>query len=239
MQAVTLKTCDSLWNWWHFWHLRTTIREHCDEEWQGRAFAILVMFHLASALQGQGDILDKLSMVLQLVQLEVGILLDNQLGQRTRSEELKEEESQCHEQILIVDSHVKLIRLSHLLWARCERQEAGGVGGGWNGTFVLYLANNSLILSWPPLAGNTTFSMICTISPFLLDSLGFGKLPACRFLNTTHWLEPAHTDGLIVREHLLKKRMFSFGHCPNYLPLFRATCTSFSAVKAKYIYCIF
>ena len=73
------------------------------------------MFHLPSALQGQGDILDKLSMVLQLVQLEVGILLDNQLGQRTRSEELKEEESQCHEQILIVDSHVKLIRLSHLL----------------------------------------------------------------------------------------------------------------------------
>ena len=35
----------------------------------------------------------------------------------------------------------------------------------------------------------------------------------------------------ILREHLLKKRMFSFGHCPNYLspPLtpFRATCTSF------------
>ena len=25
--------------------------------------------------------------------------------------------------------------------------------------------------------------------------------------------------------------MFSFGHCPNYLPQFRATCTSFSVVK--------
>ena len=32
----------------------------------------------------------------------------------------------------------------------------------------------------------------------------------------------------VIREHLLKKRMFSFGHCPNYpLPPFRATCTSF------------
>ena len=47
---------------------------------------------------------------------------------------------------------------------------------------------------------------------------------------------------VMIREHLLKKGMFSFGHCPNYLsplPLFRATCTSFSAVKAIYIYCIF
>ena len=36
--------------------------------------------------------------------------------------------------------------------------------------------------------------------------------------------------------------MFSFGHCPNYLPplpIFRATCTSFSAVKYKCLYCIF
>ena len=68
------------------------------------------MFHLASALQGQGDILDKLSMVLQLVQLEVGILLDNQLGQRTRSEDLKEEDSQCHEQI--IDDDLRWVALS-------------------------------------------------------------------------------------------------------------------------------
>ena len=44
------------------------------------------------------------------------------------------------------------------------------------------------------------------------------------------------TQGCI-REHLLQKRMFSFGHCPNFLspPPFRATCTSFSAIKNKYI----
>ena len=44
-----------------------------------------------------------------------------------------------------------------------------------------------------------------------------------------------------VREHLPGKKMFSFGHCPNYLslPPIRATCTTFSAVKKEYIKCIF
>ena len=77
---------------------------------KGQHFSIRVTFHLSSALQGEGDILDKLSMVLQLVQLEIGVFLDNQLGQRTRSEELKEENSQCHEQI--IDDYLRRVALS-------------------------------------------------------------------------------------------------------------------------------
>ena len=44
---------------------------------------------------------------------------------------------------------------------------------------------------------------------------------------------------LNTKGSLPEKKMFSFGHCPNYLspPLtpFRATCTSFLAVKNEYI----
>ena len=40
-----------------------------------------------------------------------------------------------------------------------------------------------------------------------------------------------------IREPLLKKKMFSFGHCPNYLPPplppFRATFTPFSAIRGS------
>ena len=44
-----------------------------------------------------------------------------------------------------------------------------------------------------------------------------------------------HRDLDDVREHLLKKRMFSFGLCPNYLPPFRASCTSFLGSMAIHL----
>ena len=51
------------------------------------------------------------------------------------------------------------------------------------------------------------------------------------------------SDEYNLREHLLKKECFLSGIAritsPPPLPLFRATCTSFSAVKKEYIKCIF
>ena len=49
------------------------------------------------------------------------------------------------------------------------------------------------------------------------------------------------SDEYNLREHLLKKECFLSGiaRITSPRPLFRATCTSFSAVKKEYIKCIF
>ena len=60
------------------------------------------IFHLSPTFQGQGCVFNNLCLGLKLIQLEVTnvLLLDNQISQTTRNEELKEEDKPCFAQIL-------------------------------------------------------------------------------------------------------------------------------------------